>query len=37
MKVTGAGRNRLCNGLWPQQDATAEIPDEITSISEIEV
>ena len=37
VKVTGAGRNRLCNGLWPQKDATAEIPDEITSISEIEV
>lgn len=37
VKVSGAGRNRLCKGLWPQQDAIAEIPDEITSISEIEV
>jgi hypothetical protein len=37
VEVSGAGRNRLGKGLWPQEDATAEIPDEITSISEIEV
>ena len=37
VEVSGSGRNRLGKGLWPQEDATAEIPDEITSISEIEV
>ena len=37
VEVSGSGRNRLGKGLWQAEDATAEIPDEITSISEIEV
>ena len=35
--VSGSGRNRLGQALWPLADASAEIPDEVTSVSEIEV
>ena len=37
--VAGSGRQRLAQGLWPNPDATAELPDEIDpgSIKEIEV
>ena len=35
--VSGSGRERLGKGLWPHADATAEIPDEVTSIEVIEV
>jgi hypothetical protein len=37
--VAGSGRRRLAQGLWPNPDATAELPDEIDpgSIKEIEV
>jgi hypothetical protein len=37
VKVVGLGRTRLATALWPREDATAEIPDQIISISEIEV
>ena len=35
--VAGSGRMRLGTGLWPHDDASAEVPDEVTSVSEIEV
>ena len=34
--VGGTGRRRMGTALWPKQDASAEIPDEITDI-QIEV
>ena len=34
--VTGSGRNRIGTALWPRPDATAEVPDEITSVEVIE-
>ncbi len=37
VSVSGSGRNRLGSGLWPHPDATATVPDEITSVEEIEV
>jgi hypothetical protein len=37
VEVTGSGRHRLGNGLWPHPDASAEVPPEITSVTEIEV
>ena len=37
VEVSGSGRHRLGEGLWPLEDASADIPDEVTSISEIEV
>ncbi|HZP10255.1 hypothetical protein [Methyloceanibacter sp.] len=36
VSVTGSGRNRVGTGLWPHPDATAEVPDEITTIEVIE-
>jgi hypothetical protein len=37
--VSGSGRQRLAQGLWPKPDASADLPDEIdpNSIREIEV
>jgi hypothetical protein len=35
--VSGVGRNRLGQALWPLEHASAEIPDEVTSVCEIEV
>jgi hypothetical protein len=37
VEVLGSGRNRLGRGLWPRADASAEVPPEITSVTEIEV
>ena len=37
VEVSGSGRNRLGRGLWPHADASAEVPPEITSVTEIEV
>ncbi len=37
VEVAGSGRMRLGTGLWPHDDASAEVPDEVTSVSEIEV
>jgi hypothetical protein len=37
VKVSGSGRLRQGYGLWPHPDASAEIPEQITSIKEIEV
>ena len=37
VSVSGSGRERQGEGLWPHPDASAEVPDEITSVEEIEV
>jgi hypothetical protein len=37
VNVTGSGRDREAMGLWSRPDATAQVPDEITSIEVIEV
>ncbi len=31
--VNGAGRTRVAEGLWPHEDASAEVPDEVTGIT----
>jgi hypothetical protein len=36
VEVTGSGRTRVGQGLWPHDDASAEVPDEVTSVDEIE-
>ena len=33
--VSGSGRDRIAEGTWPSADATAEVPDRITSIEEL--
>jgi len=33
--VTGTGRTRTAEGLWPHEDSSAEIPSEITAIKAI--
>ena len=35
--VSGSGHERQGQGLWPHPDASAEVPDEVTSIEVIEV
>jgi hypothetical protein len=35
--VTGAGRTRLAKGSWSDEDTSAEIPDEVGHIDQIEV
>ena len=35
--VSGSGHERQGQGLWPHADASAEVPDEITAVEEIEV
>jgi hypothetical protein len=34
--VTGSGRTRIGQGLWPPDDASAEVPNEVISVDEIE-
>ena len=36
VRVWGTGRRRMGTALWPKEDVSAEIPDEITDI-QIEV
>ena len=36
VEVKGSGRTRSGHALWPHDDARADIPDEITSVEEIE-
>ena len=36
VSISGSGRDRMGTGLWPHLDATAEVPDEITSIEVME-
>jgi hypothetical protein len=33
--VTGSGSTRLAEGVWPHDDASADIPDEVSNISMI--
>lgn len=33
--VTGSGRTRTAQGLWPHKNAAAEVPSEITGIEAI--
>jgi hypothetical protein len=37
VKVTGSGRKREATGLWLLPDATAEVPDEVIAVDQIEV
>ena len=32
--VSGSGHERQGQGLWPHDDAAAEVPDEITAVEE---
>ena len=34
--VIGAGRTRVAEALWPQEDATAEMPAQVSTVAEIE-
>jgi hypothetical protein len=36
VEVTGSGCTRVGQGLWPHDDASAEVPDEVISVDEIE-
>jgi hypothetical protein len=36
VEVTGSGRTRVGQGLWPHDDASADVPDEVISVDEIE-
>jgi hypothetical protein len=36
LEVKGSGRTRTGQALWTHDDASADIPDEITSVEEIE-
>ena len=36
VEVKGSGRTRSGHALWPHDDASANIPDEIASVEEIE-
>ena len=33
--VRGSGHDRLAEGTWPGADTTAEVPDEVTGVTEI--
>lgn len=37
VSVTGSGRKRKATGSWSDEDTTAEIPDEVGHIEQIEV
>jgi hypothetical protein len=37
VSVAGSGRLRQATALWPNEDASAEIPPQIAKIEEIEV
>ena len=36
VSISGSGRDRHGTGLWPHQDASADVPDEITSVEVME-
>ncbi|WP_424957481.1 hypothetical protein [Hyphomicrobium sp. 1Nfss2.1] len=36
VSVAGAGRKRIAEGLWPNADASAALPHQITAVTEIE-
>jgi hypothetical protein len=35
VKVTGSGSERMAEALWPKENATAEMPPQITGVIEI--
>jgi hypothetical protein len=35
VRVTGSGATRFAEALWPNADATAEMPEQIASVSEL--
>jgi len=35
--VSGAGRKRVAQAVWPNADASAAVPRQITAVTEIEV
>lgn len=37
VQVSGSGASRFAEGLWPGEDATAELPQQITAVTEIDV
>jgi hypothetical protein len=36
VRVWGSGSTRYAEALWPRSDATAPLPEQITSVNEIE-
>jgi hypothetical protein len=36
VSVSGSGTMRTAEGLWPNEDATAQMPEQITAVTEIE-
>lgn len=36
VSVAGTGRRRVAEGLWPNADASAPMPHQITAVTEIE-
>ena len=34
--VGGSGTNRVAEAIWPNEDATAELPAQISTVTEIE-
>ena len=37
ISVKGSGSKRLAEGLWMKEDATAEMPEQVSDVTEIEV
>jgi hypothetical protein len=37
VRVTGSGRTRYAEALWPKDDATAEVPSQVVAIEEVGV
>jgi len=35
VRVTGSGRNRYAEALWPKEDATAEVPPQVVAVEEV--
>ncbi len=36
VRVTGEGRTRVAEALWPKDDATASMPAQVSSVAEIQ-
>jgi hypothetical protein len=36
VRVTGSGRKREAIGLWPLPDATADVPDEVIAVDQVD-
>ena len=37
ISIKGSGSKRQAEALWPNDDATAEMPDQVSAVTEIEV